>query len=274
MTLLDFMVGLTIGLLVVLAAVGSLIMTRDAARTMNDNASLEQQASLVMMQIGQQVSQAGAINGCLGILGNGTASNASLTGAGFRLNNQSVGVGPAIAPGNPDTSIFGGSAPASFTVSYAAPRDTNNLPVGTNCVGGDPVSGAGVIDPGTGMAFTDRIVNQFFVNTTNHDLMCGDGVATASHPIASHVADMQNTYLVVNSAGNITYKNSMAATDWPNVKGIQVCLEMQGDPTEASPKPASTSLILRDCLGNSFTPPNDGRVYRFVRQTFYLRNTN
>ena len=285
-TLIEFLVGITVGLLVVLAAVGSLVTIRGSARTMNDSVSLEQQASLVMMQIGQQISQTGAINACLGIL---CSTNASITDGVF-FDNASAGVGQKITINNPTVSIYGstdhtqqtsvGSNPSVLIVSYAAPIDNTNKPTGTNCIGSGPQPS--IPADGAVPAFTDRIVNKFSLNVANNELVCGDGIAS-SQPIASHVADMQVTYLVVNG-DSITYADAdsfnappagagATANNWVNVKGVQVCLEMRGDRTERA-KAQDGEATKTDCSNKPFPPPNDGRMYRFVRQTFYLRNTN
>ena len=277
-TLIEFLVGITVGLLVVLAAVGSLVTIRGSARTMNDSVSLEQQASLVMMQIGQQISQTGAINACLGIL---CSTNASITD-GIFFDNASAGVGRKIAPNSPTVSIYGSSNPSVLIVSYAAPIDNTNKPTGTNCIGSGPqppipANGA---EPG----YAWRIVNKFSLNVANNELRCGDD--SAIQPIASHVADMQVTYLVAGADDSITYADAdsfnappagagadATANNWVNVKGVQVCLEMRGDPTERA-QAQDGEATKTDCSNKPFPPPNDGRMYRFVRQTFYLRNTN
>jgi type IV pilus assembly protein PilW len=267
-TLIEFMIGLTIGMLVVLAAVGSLTMLRSSARTMSDSASLEQQASLVMMKIGQQINQADTTRACADI----TCSVD--TGSSTFLINSSAGVGPTFALSSPGTPIYGDIDtalpkdaakynPARFAVSYVVPSDNNIASLQSNCIGNTPRT------PPPPAASSLKInVSWFRLNTSTNNLICGDGSNTPQ-PIASHVADMQVTYLMVDSGGNVTYRSDPSLiTDWTTVNGVQVCLEMQGDPAQAPPL---TNPNLKDCRGGNL-PSDDGRIYRVVKQTFYLHN--
>jgi len=270
MTLIDFMVGLTVGLLVALAAVGSLIMIRSSAYTMSDSAELDQQASLIMMQIGQQVSQAGAINAYLvgtdpdaGISDTKTSGAIATTGGGdgkINFDVRAIGVNTA----NAITSVFGtdgGAGPDTFTVSYAAPNDGSPA---RNCAGYLPVP---AINGGV-----PRIVSKFYINMTSNSsgLICSNDVNSVS--IASDVVDMRVQYLLVQEDNSVVYRSATQINqnpvNWENIKGIQVCLEMQGDITQAPPQ-----TLTVDCRGNGPVTRNDGRVHRIVRQTFYLRNT-
>jgi type IV pilus assembly protein PilW len=253
MTLVEFMVGITIGLLVTMAAVGSLIMTRSAARTLNDSTGLEQQATLVMMQIGQQVSQAGAV----------TARNSTVNNILPYITFNVDALGGGVNAGNPRVSIFGSidtvadaanHMPDRFSISYPAPNDDGGR--ARNCIGNTP----------TGAAGSQIIISQFSLNGTS--LRCGDSVST--QPIAGNVADMRVLYLQADGGGRVTYTNTddtTAPPNWAQVVGVQICLELQGDPTEAP------GQSFKDCHDQNRTLA-DGRVHRIVRQTFYLRNTS
>jgi type IV pilus assembly protein PilW len=271
MTLIEFMVGITIGLLVALAAVGSIIITRSSARSMTDSAALEQQATLVMAQIGQQITQAGAINAYLA----GTSPNAGISGTGITANGASAGAKImfdtryiGVSQTNPGLSVFGqsgGNAPDNLTITYAQPNDTGGASA-QNCNG--TAADNTVLPPGPNNA--PRVVNIFSVNTATGDLRCGSDKAGAAQPIVGNVVDMRITYLLGGS--NVTYQTVAqvaAANTWASVSGIQVCLEMKGDPTQA---PQQT--LTQDCRGNSNAVRNDGSVHRVFRQTFYLRNSH
>jgi type IV pilus assembly protein PilW len=262
MTLIDFMVGISIGLLVVVAAVGSLIMTRSAARTMSDSAGLEQQAALVMMQIGQQISQAGAINAYLA----GTDPDAGISGAAaaasggdgkINFDTRPIGVNQDY----PTVSVFGvagGAGPDTLTISYIAPND--GAPA-SNCIGNlsRPLSTGGA----------PRFVSKFFIKTTanSSELQCGDGINSAQ-PIADNVLDMRIRYLLMQGDGNVVYQNAAQVANWSNISGLQVCLEMASDVTQAPEQTLTT-----DCRGDGPVTRNDGRIHRIIRQLFYLRNT-
>jgi type IV pilus assembly protein PilW len=259
------MVGVTLGLLVVLAAMGSLIMTRGSARTMNDSAGLEQQASLVMMQISRQISQAGAINaymagtnpdvgiaptpGASGVVGSGQIRFDTRAMSLDKKNVTAVSIWGAVDPAGSDT----------LTISYAVPNDYDSTEQPRNCIGNGPVQPvpAGAV-PG--------IVNIFSIGKTadgSSSLRCGNAAHT--EPIASNVVDMQIGYLLVDGDGNVVSQPAAQVTNWAQVNGLQICLEMRGDATQA---PWSEAAV--DCRNKAFL--NDGRLHRIVRQTFYLRN--
>jgi len=264
-TLVDFMVGITVGLLVVLAALGSLIMTRSSAHVMNDSAGLEQQASLVMMQIGRQISQAGAVNAYragtdpnLGTVSSAPAALAATGSGKILFDTRKMGIDKDNATAE---TVSGDVDKAGFdrlTIRYTVPNDYDSEEQPRNCIGNKPPK---TVPSGT----IPSIVSVFSINKAadGSSLRCGDGVNNPQ-PIARNVVGMQVRYLTVNN-GTIASLTAKDVTDWAQVSGLQICLEMQGDATQAS-----RSLAVKDCRGNPF--PKDGRIYRTVRQTFYLRN--
>jgi hypothetical protein len=237
-------------------------MTRNSARTLNDNAALEQQASLVMMQIGQQISQAGAINAYLANTDPDATNTSTTSGSGYiTFDTRTTGINPA----NPAASVYGthnDGTPDTLTISYTAPNDNSTQQV-RNCIGNLPTQ-----TPPDG---PQRVVSIFSVNPNTHDLMCGNEVASSTRqPIASNVVDMQVKYLSVQENDNVLSQDAtqvnQSPVNWSNINGIQVCLEMQGDVTQAPQQ----NLEQKNCQGNSV--PGDGRIHRILRQTFYLRN--
>ena len=161
MTLVEFLVGISVGLLVVLAALGSMTLIYSSAHTLNDSAQLEQQATLVMAQIGQQIKQANAINAYNLAAGNpnyglpsdgGVSASSTLPTAGMSnsivfdtrpigvcINYKTKGTGSTISfsPGCAALTVFGedgdskmakdGSSTAladTLYISYAVPNDS------------------------------------------------------------------------------------------------------------------------------------------------------
>jgi type IV pilus assembly protein PilW len=288
MTLIELLVGITIGLLVILAATASLIIVRGSSRSMTDSAALEQQATLAMLQIGQQVSQAGTYNAYAGINPNAgvpgfAVFNAAAVSTGdIQFDNRPIGVlqdnslGTTLALST--FALFGsdGAAgppptPDTLYVSYGI---TNDGSPSTGCAGvaAVPLTTAAFAAPAA------RTVSVFTVNTATNSLTCDTDPpsVTPPPPIAANVADMRVSYLSIAATGNVTYYANAAAvavsaaSQWNTINGVQVCLEMVGDRTQA-PKQTYT-----DCRGGNHTPadgqPNDGRLHRIVRNTFYLRN--
>jgi type IV pilus assembly protein PilW len=254
-TLIDLMVGITIGLLVVMVATGSLMATRVAGRTISDSAALEQKASLIMLQIGQQITQAGAV---VAISNSGDAVSDMPY---ISFDTSAIGGINAV---NPSVSIYGadgGAGSDSLVVSYTAPNDTDGAVPARNCIG----------TSSTAVGTQERVVSQFFIDGTN--LVCNNDTATpstaAKQPIASNVVAMKVKYLLINGSDQVTLQNASAGMAWANVVGVQICLEVQGDPTNAPPQ----TLGSGDCRGNvPYNTPDDKRIHRVVKQTFYLRN--
>jgi len=270
-TLIEFMIGLVIGMLVVLAAVGSLVFTRDSARAMTDSAGLEQQATLVMTQIGQQIKQAGAINGYLagadpdmGTMNSSPIVDVTSSTGFISFDRRAFATVP-----DSIIAVNGGASPDTLVISYARPNDGSPA---FNCIGQDGPGNPYLSDTGAAL-----IVNQFSVSADgNNNLICGDATTITSpaaegtgqsQPIASNVKDMRVRYLLTDGIGNITYQTADQVMNWGNVNGLQVCLEMQGDPTGA------VNQTYTNCQGDSFTS-TDGRVHRIVKQTFSLRNNS
>jgi type IV pilus assembly protein PilW len=61
-SLVELMVGITVGLLVVVAAVGSLAFTQASSTVVVDNAGLQQKADAIFRNIAYHVEQAGAFD--------------------------------------------------------------------------------------------------------------------------------------------------------------------------------------------------------------------
>jgi len=256
-----------IGLFVILAAVGSLLSLRGSSRTMTSSAALEQQATLAMLQIGQQITQAGAINAFLE--GNGPDAGADAAAPAYtegnplvRFDIRPIGVSADTADQRLSTlAVFGtgGAGSDTFSVSYAAPNDGS--PAGS-CSGPQAKRLAG------GAA---RLVSTFAVDNASHSLLCSqdphDASGGAFHA-AANVAEMRVSYLSVSDGGNVMYYPGAAdVTDWSAINAVQVCLEMMGEYTQAGQQ-----TLAEDCQGQSKTV-NDGRLHHIVRGTFYLRNS-
>ena len=60
-TLIELMVGLVVGLLVVAAAMGTMMVSRGISGTVSDASNIQQQAAYAMRTIGLQLRQAGSL---------------------------------------------------------------------------------------------------------------------------------------------------------------------------------------------------------------------
>jgi len=273
LSLIEFMVGLTIGLLVILAAVASLIILRGSSRTMTDSTALEQQATLAMLQIGQQLRQTGAHNfWCnnpdAGI--DGKNLNTSACDA-VQFDDRPIGVSADFDPLVSTTAalstlpIFGrdgaGTDPDTLYISYAQSND------GSPFIGCTGVATAALPNGAV------RALSVFTVDTTNNrnTLTCGNSTNSTTSPpvpIAANVINMRVKYLSVDDNDNVTYyKRAANVPNWTTINGVQICLELVGDSTQEARQPT-----FKDCLDKD-KAPDDGRIHRIIRNTFYLHNS-
>jgi len=289
MSLVEFMVGMTVGLIVVAAAVISLLGMRNSSRIMTSSAALEQQASLAMRQIGRQLSQAGAINAFLegndpnATPGTGVSTFTSVSDSPMvRFDTRPIGVSKEPESDSPiplpTVAVFGidgdpdATPPESDTLafSYAQPNDGSHA---SNCSG----KAADSLDSGNTQAGNaQRLVSTIAVDNQTHSLTCSgdpyDPAATAQ-PIVGNVAEMRVSYLAVDGEGKVTYYKKAAdvsaagSTNWSTITAVQICLEMVGERTQAAEQ-----TLDEDCRGRTKQTVNDGRLHRIVRNTFYLRN--
>jgi len=61
-SLVELLVGLTIGLLAIMVAIGTLILSRGVAGSVSDMSQLQQQGSFALRVIGTQLRQAGSVD--------------------------------------------------------------------------------------------------------------------------------------------------------------------------------------------------------------------
>lgn len=237
-SLVELMVGLTIGLLVVLAAIGSLVFTQATSAVVDDGSFLQQKADAVLRNMGYHISQAGAH----GMMAAAEPGKVVFSSAYTGYNTSPAGV---------IYNIHGvegaGNAPDTLRVSY---EDSGTS---RDCLGNRPA--------------TANVDNAFYISGTN--LMCLGASAAAAQSIADGVEDFQVMYGVqTGAAGAEQYRFYTASSvlDWTNIQAVQVCLQMVGG-NKGNPQPG---LILKGCQGQTLT--NDGLLRRVYQRTFSLRN--
>ena len=279
-TLIEMMVGLSIGLLVVAVAMGALIVSRGISGTVSDASGIQQQGAYILRVIGQQLRQTGSLY--LNPDPAGGTSTDVLSPVAFEIKADKVGSGNSFEQestlaGASDTVTTGfrrypdnvflvagteaaASTPATFGTDYLA----------RNCVGAP------------GNSSTDQRVESIFAfDSAKNELQCG-GNGAAAQPIARNVAQFQVTYMVqttdaVGSKVQFTKGSDMptAATDpaWRRVQGVQVCLVLYG--SEPIDMPAGSSYS--DCAGTSvnmttLTGDRKNRMHLLFRNTYQLRS--
>lgn len=237
-SLIELMVGITIGMLVVLAATGTIVLNRVSSTTISDTASVAQQASLVMRQIGFAVRQAGAFEP---VPADPTAAPASQV---FHL----------AALGTPAPNVLSGiDGPSGAADEFTAWFTNRGNAVTRDCLGNAAAVGA-------------NIPNRFFLVGT--DLRCEGVAGNPPQPIARNVEDFQVRYLTQAGAGWIwqTATQVAAAGAWNNVVALEVCVQLRGDVNHG----AALVGNYTNCAGVITPQSNFYRVA--LRQVFQLRN--
>jgi len=179
------MVGMTIGMLTVAAAMGAIMVSRSLTGTVSEVSQLQQQASYAFRVIGQQIRQSG---------GRVLKAAESATEFGEFDNNPALlTVSPISGNDTPSNSEFSLSIAYQNSMDKSFPLSSGN-PVERalirNCLGENP-----------GITAAPALVSQF--RLTNNQLMCagGDDIAQS---FMSSVNDLQIRNLKKNN--NNTHK--------------------------------------------------------------------
>ncbi|MDZ4130770.1 MAG: prepilin-type N-terminal cleavage/methylation domain-containing protein [Hydrogenophaga sp.] len=200
-SLIELLVGLTIGALVSVAAVGSFGPTRSASATLGDSTRLQQDAAMAFRIIGHHFRQAGAMR--LVDFGPGLVTfNATFEGYGNALEPRALN---GVDGGNNNPDVLQISHDSEVTLN-AVDCLGQNLPINV------------------------AIDNQFDLNLANQSLRClGSGNAIPG-PLIAGVEDFQVRYgRRIND--NLQYQDASAAwtaTEWNSVESVIVCLRMAG----------------------------------------------
>lgn len=273
-TLIELMVGMTIGLLVVAVAMSALMVTRGISGTVSDASGIQQQGAYVLRVIGQQLRQAGSLY--LNPDPTGGASTDVLSAVVFEIEADAQDeVGNSFKQ---EHTLVGDDS--SVTTGFRRYRDnvffSDNAT--TSVIGTDFLARNCVGAPGN--TKTDERVESIFT-FADSSLKCAGNGATAQ-PIAQNVAQFQVTYMLQTTNGaetKVQYSKGsdmpVAAADpaWRSVQGVQVCLVLYG--TELIDMPTGSSYT--DCQGNSvdmttLTGPRKNRMHLLFRNTFQLRS--
>jgi type IV pilus assembly protein PilW len=265
-TLIELMVGITIGLLTVTVALSALMVSRSVSGTVTEATQMQQQAAYAFRVIGQQVRQAGSIK-----LNLAFSKGAAETVDAADLVAFETDFVRATA------TILGKDAPGAN--EYRLKLGYQNYPEPTfpsaaskslfkDCLGEHP---------------SDIVIQSGFIlvkaaGAATGELKCA-GSNNTVQPIISKVADFQVRYLVQGGTGTgaptIQYSTATevvsagAANQWPTVFGVEVCLELVGDETINT-----TSTTYRDCGWKSGDAEKDrgNRLRMVFRNTYQLRS--
>ena len=278
-TLIELMVGITIGLLTVAVAMGALMVSRGISGTVSDASTIQQQAAYAMRVIGLQLRQAGSLRLNLDPGTSATESN-YLIPAAFEAAIAASGSDPGFNPAT--QSITGkhnpGDSEYALSVGYRNYTEpvfisASEASLHRNCLG----------ESGT----PSLIQSQFQLYTPASDparreLRCAGPASTASTPtgpqaIINNVANFQVRYLLqdnaVPGASTIKSVDASGVTNWAQVQAVEVCLVLYGN--ESIDMPAGSTYT--DCDGaavymTTLTGSRTKRMHIAFRNTFQLRS--
>lgn len=242
-SLLELLIGITIGLLVVVAAVGSLVYTRTSSVAVGDSSRLQQDASNVFRILGHHIRQTGARRIVNPLAGNANVEfNSAYGGFGTNPNTSS----PLVVRGADGATA---NDPDTLQVSY----DTDPVMQSMDCVGAPTL-------------VANNISSTFSV--TGNELRClGSGSAT-EFALLQGVEDFQVLY-GFRVGDNLQYRTATAITatvpsPWDQVETVQVCLRLVGEQIN------NPGADMAGCNGENVA--NDGRLRRVFFRVFNIRN--
>lgn len=274
-SLLELMVGITIGLLVVLAALGTTLMTQTSSGIVSDSARLEQSTNMVMNVIGEQIRQAGAMNlrtfefaAASVPSGAADATESAQLPVVFDLDFAALnGAGPNDRKIIINGSDGDGTQSDTITFTYAQPPAGAAVAQGINqnCAGDNPIDYPLAAASASGSS--KQVVNT--ITITNGSLTCASPGNTAQ-PLVENATEFQVRYLRSSGAGvQLLSATEIASTggDWAGIDGVEICLHLTGDANKA---PTAPNAAIKNCAGNAIA--QDGKLHRVVRNVFNLRN--
>lgn len=277
-TLIELMIGISIGLLVIAVAMGALMVSRGVSGTVSDASTIQQQGAYAMRLIGLQVRQAGSLRLNLN---SATTKTADLYMAPVAFETAAISASnPSFsfdALNQPKQTVSGSDSPTNLTVGYrryTEPVFTNTAEqaLSKNCLGGPADS-----------RDDQRLESIFSFKSSDNTLQC-DGNGAGQQPVIQNVADFQVRYLMQDTTttpGMPMIRTVDAATvntdpmNWTRIQAIQVCIVLYG--AEAINLPTDGTAIYTDCTGNSvdmamLTGSRAKRMHIAFRNTFQLRS--
>lgn len=254
-TLIELMVGITIGLLTIAVAIGALLVSRGVSTAVSDTTDLQAQASYAFRIIGQQLRQAGSIRLDL-------ASNKP---EGATIDVEDVVAFETIFDSQANT-INGVDSPPTLTTGAQAFNEPSFQDAADPQLIRDCLRQKAPLVAGTG-----NVLSQFTLSGT--DLMC-QGSSGAAQPIITNVSAMRITYLIQEGAilGAPTIRRVNAATaaaDWTRVFGVEVCLDLIGDERIDTQGGAALDARYFNCADTLV--PYGNRTHMVFRNTYQLR---
>ena len=240
-SLLELMVGITIGLLVVVVALGTVMSVHLSKLGTTQASDLSQQLHQAVRVISQSIRNAGARE-LLTLPATGKVQfSDQLTGIGGQARVMVMG-------------SEGGAMPDTLTVAQEARSG-----VVRGCSGGAELPG------------TLSLTSTFALVGTN--LQCTDTANPSQATVlATSILDFQLRYMVMQGNGQVQWLDAATVTSqtpaaWPSVKAVELCLHMVG-----TQKGGNSSGTLLGCKGQ--TVARNGQIHHVLRTTVAVRTAN
>lgn len=273
-TLIELLVGLSIGLMVIAVAMGALMVSRGVSGTVSDASTIQQQAAYAMRVLGQQIRQAGSLYLNPDPLGGAIAD--PLNPVIFETDAQDTG---STNVSFRQAETIGATSATEITSTFRRYLDAvfvsaNPTSLVRNCLGGPEDSAAN--------ATQQAIVSAFELHAATATLRCtGNGIGP--QPIVQNVADFQVRYMQqfpIPTGTSVRYLAHDEVTDWRSVQGVEVCLVLYGTeiidiPAPDAGTPEQGTYV--GCDGNrvdmtSLASPRTRRMHMVFRNVFQLRS--
>ena len=210
-TLIELMVGITIGLLTITVALGSLMVSRGISGTVSEASQLQQQASYAFRVIGQQLRQGG---GRQLFKGESVESETPLLKKAPSTTLEPIG--GTDAPGDDEYALVISYQNVDELINAADPTKT-------------PVTGTQIkncLQENRGAALDPMLTSQLKRNAADNTLVC-QGNTGSPQALIENVTDFSIKYLE-ETAGIQQYLDASAVTHWGNIYAVQVCIELEG----------------------------------------------
>lgn len=254
-SLVEFMIAVTIGL-VVLLAVGSIyIGSQKTYRVQEDNARIQESGRYALEVIGRSIRQAG--------------TNAEMNFNKTTITAQCNVAGVCVAIGGVNGLV---TAPDTLTVQFYAGSEERIAPntwIARDCIGGQVALGV-------------VITNTFGINGSN--LRC-TGSVLGVQPLVENVEDFQVIYGIdTDISGSPGFRSAdlyvaaPTAAQWPNVVTARVCVQIRSANNGLTTSPQRflncAGVLGVDTTATAFTTAAavDLRLHRSFVATYNLRN--
>lgn len=240
MTLVDLLVGIALGLMVILAAIGTLILSRTTSQAVTEQLELQQQGNMALRIMTNLIRQA-------------SSRELVVTGGGVVLTAMPTFTAPSVLALQPQARDANNND--AFGIAFSDPGPPN---AAQDCLGNTNAPAGPVV------------VSSFSV--VNNRLLClGTNAAAGAQPIIADVQRFRVLYMVTNGTGAATTTNYFAVGALPanpNIVGLEMCLELATAPRFNPETLAAVNFI--NCDGAQVA--NDGRLRVLVRQAVRVRS--